>query len=116
MQTVTIAWQDKESGETLVKLIQEECETHISASIKSLEEKYTDDDPSVFLTCLEEYRLDLHSKMQFLCGIAGGELQRIGGQTLWDIVLELLPNQLLLASELCGNVFAKILLMIRDQR
>lgn len=90
--------------------------THISASIKSLEEKYTDDDPSVFLTCLEEYSLDLHSKMKFLCSIAGGPLQRVGGRKLGNIFLEFLPNQLMLASELCGKVFAKILLMIRDQR
>ncbi|CAA7036679.1 unnamed protein product [Microthlaspi erraticum] len=115
-QTVSMVWKDNESGETLVRLIQEECGPHIRASIKSLEGKYNDDDPSVFLTCLEEYRVDFLRKMEFLCSICGGNSQRVRGQTLGDILLMLLPSQLSLASELCGKVLSKILQMIRDQR
>ncbi|CAH8267716.1 unnamed protein product [Arabidopsis lyrata] len=108
------AWWSKSSGETLYKLILEECEIYISAAIQSLE-SHCDDDPSVFLPRIENCCLEFRRKLQDLCSIAY-EGHTVGLKSLSDLGIELFPKHLCLASKVRDKLLSINLDLIRDQR
>lgn len=114
IQAVNKAWWSKSSGETLYKLILEECEIYISVAIRSLE-LHCDDDPSVFLPRIENCCLEFRRKLQDLCSIAY-EGHTVGLKSLWDLGIELFPKHLCLASKVRDKLLSINLDLIRDQR